>query len=159
MDSFALVYPDFDVCHDEEFQEVVMTKVLVVSSDHHTKKTIDQTLTFNGFTVHTATHSYEAWKFLEEIHFDLVMIDMQLDHESGLALYKSLRDFGHEMPLMMIGEGKLDEFLLTDLSSDHYDFILKPLVFRELRDKVNNFFDHGTGYSKSELFQGQSTRF
>lgn len=116
-----------------------MTKVLLVSNDSETRNIIDKTLTYNGFIVHTAAESIFAWKYLQEIRFDFVMVDMKLSGESGLAFYKSLRQMGNNIPLMMIGEGALDNFMLKDLSLENYDFILKPIKFNELRVKINQF--------------------
>lgn len=121
-----------------------MTKVLVVTFDSSLKKLIDLTLKHNGFVVHTATDSMEAWKHLREIRFDFLMIDMQLSNESGLGFYKALRQYGNNIPIIMMGEGSFDAFMLKDLSTENYDFIIKPFKFRELRVKVNNFLEAST---------------
>jgi DNA-binding response OmpR family regulator len=42
----------------------------------------------------------------------------------------------------MLGEGELDEFILKDLSPDHYDYLMKPLKFRELKVKINTLMKH-----------------
>lgn len=118
-----------------------MTKVLIVTHDSSLKKFIDLSLKHNGFVVHTASDSSEGWKHLREIHFDFIMIDMQLNNESGLGFYKALRQYGNNIPVIMVGEGSFDAFMLKDLSSENYDYIIKPFKFRELRLKVNNFLE------------------
>lgn len=118
-----------------------MSKVLIVSSDHPTKTALSKNLSFNGFTVHSTAFSSDVWKYMEEIRFDFIMIDLYLTGESGLALYKSLRQFGFTVPIMMIGEGDFDEVILKDLSFDNYDYILKPLKLKELKTKVNAFLE------------------
>lgn len=114
-----------------------MSKVLVLSNDSSLQKFVDLTLKYNGFIVHAATNSVAAWSLLKEIRFDFIMVDYQLTDESGLAFYKSLRQFGTNIPVLMVGESKFDEFMLKDLSPDNYDYLLKPFKFRELKMKIN----------------------
>lgn len=114
-----------------------MTKALIVTSDSSFKRYVNLTLSFNGFTVHSASDSASAWKHLKEIRFDFIMVDYQLSEESGLAFYKSLRQFGTNVPVLMIGEGSFDEFMLKDLSPDNYDYLLKPFKFDALKVKIN----------------------
>lgn len=113
-----------------------MTKVLIVSHDSTVRKFSDLALKNNGFVTHTVTHSAAAWRLLQEINFDLIMIDFQLRNESGLALYKSIRQVCTQIPVLMMGQGAFDEFMLKDLSPSAYDYILKPFKFRELRMKI-----------------------
>jgi DNA-binding response OmpR family regulator len=114
-----------------------MSKVLIVSNDSSLKRFVDLTLSHNGFIVNAASDSSEGWSLLKEARFDLVIVDYQLRDESGLAFYKSLRQFGTSIPVMMVGEGMFDEFMLKDLSEDNYDYIIKPFKFDSLRVKIN----------------------
>jgi two-component system response regulator CpxR len=41
----------------------------------------------------------------------------------------------------MMGEGELDNFILKDLAPENYDYILRPIKFKELREKVNGILD------------------
>ncbi len=122
-----------------------MTKVLLVSHDSSLRKFINLTLKFNGCTVHSAFDSTCAWKFLKEIRFDLIIVDYQLNQESGLAFYKSLRQFGASLPVLMVGEGAFDEFMLKDLSPTNYDYLLKPFKFCELKLKINSLMQATNG--------------
>lgn len=118
-----------------------MTKVLIVSSDHPTKTALFKNLSYNGFIVHTTAFSSDVWKYLEEINFDFILIDLYLIGESGLALYKSLRQFGFKIPIMMIGEGDFDEIILKDLSHQHYEYIIKPIVYSDLKTRINRLIN------------------
>jgi two-component system KDP operon response regulator KdpE len=121
-----------------------MTKVLLLTNDSSLKKLIDLTLTYSGFIVHTVVRSHEAWQLLDQVKFDLVMIDYRLSDNTGLEFYKSLRQLGSNVPVLMIGEGDFDAFMLKDLSIDNYDFLLKPFKFRELKDKINSLLKMNT---------------
>jgi two-component system alkaline phosphatase synthesis response regulator PhoP len=129
-----------------------MTKILIITEDSSLEKQVNVTLKYHGFTVHTVDSTTPAWKLLSEIRFDIVMIDFQLKHESGLAFYKALRMYGSKTPLLMIGDGFLDEFILKDLSIDHYDYIMKPFFFQDLKQKIN-------GLMSSEEVAGEFVNF
>ena len=111
--------------------------VLLLSSDSHLMKFIDLTLKYNGFSLCFAKTSLDAWTFLKKSHFDLIMTDYQLKDESGLAFYKSLRQLGSTIPILIMGDSFHDEFILKDLSFQKYDYIIKPFKFRELKLKLN----------------------
>jgi DNA-binding response OmpR family regulator len=114
-----------------------MTKVLILTSDNTLKHLVESTLNFNGFTLHFVSNTKSAWKFLREVFFDFIMIDFQLPNESGLGFYKSIREYGSHIPVIMIGEGAFDEFILKDLSNESYDYILRPFKFIDLKPKIN----------------------
>lgn len=118
-------------------QGIFMTKLLLLTNDSSLQKFVDLTLKYNGFVVHSVSSSADAWIFLKEVRFDFVMIDYRLTTESGLAFYKALRQFGTMIPVLMVGEGAFDEFMLKDLSPDNYDYLIKPFKFRELKIKIN----------------------
>ena len=115
-----------------------MTKVLILSKDSTLLKFVNFTLKYNGFIVETVSDSAAAWQFLKQVRFDFIMVDYQLNDESGLAFYKALRQFGTNIPILMVGEGLFDEFMLKDLSFDNYDYLLKPFKFKELKKKITS---------------------
>lgn len=116
-----------------------MKKILLVSNDHAAQKTIEKTLTFNNILVTAVNESKKAWNALVETKFEFVMIDTNLKEESGLSLYKTLRQVGNNIPVMMLGEGNFDKIMLKNLSHENYDYILKPIRYRTLKIKVNHF--------------------
>lgn len=117
-------------------KEWFMTKALLLTNDSSFRRYVNLTLSCSGFIVHCVSDSAAAWKFLKEVRFDFIMIDYQLSEESGLAFYKSLRQFGTNIPVLMVGEGAFDEFMLKDLSPHNYDYLLKPFKFDLLRTKI-----------------------
>ncbi|HXH32734.1 MAG TPA: response regulator transcription factor [Bacteriovoracaceae bacterium] len=129
-----------------------MTTALIVSNDKQTRSTIHSDLTQKGFQVHSVTGSDEAWVLQKALRFDLILVDLSLDGESGLAFYKALRQIGYELPVIMLGEGELDEFILEDFSQENCDFILKPFHFNELESKINSSLTASSRHAWVESF-------
>lgn len=115
-----------------------MTKVLLMSNDSSLSNFVNVTLRYNGFTVHTAANAAAGWKFLKEVRFDFIIVDTELRDQPGLGFYKSLREFGASIPVLMVGECAFDEFMLQELPSDNYDYLLKPFKFETLKAKMNH---------------------
>lgn len=118
-----------------------MKTVLLVCHDNKTRNVIEKTLSYMGLSVSVAIEVAVAWRFLESIRFDFVMVDMQLGEESGLNFYKSLRQQGNNIPVMMIGDGDFDKFMLQDLAPENYDYLLKPIRSGALRQRLNHFLE------------------
>ena len=116
-----------------------MKKILLVTNDQVAQKIIEKTLTFNNIFVAAVDESRKAWNALIETKFEFVMIDTNLKNESGLSLYKTLRQVGNHIPVMMLGEGNFDKVMLKNLSNENYDYLLKPIRYRSLKMKVNHF--------------------
>lgn len=125
-----------------------MSKVLIISNDKATSGLIQKTLYYSGFTTHAARDSDGAFRLLGEIRFDFLIVDMELKDESGLAFYKAIRKLGNKVPIVMMGEGDFDLFMLTDLSEESYDFIMKPMNFDVLRRKINAIMAHSVYQDK-----------
>lgn len=114
-----------------------MNRVLLLTPDVLMKRKIIRIAKEDSALIQTASESFFAWRLLKEYAFDLVIIDYQLNEESGLSFYKAIRQMGLHVPVLMIGEGDFDEFMLKDLSPDHYDYLLKPFSAKQLLTKIH----------------------
>jgi DNA-binding response OmpR family regulator len=114
-----------------------MTKVLLISNDSTMEKMLNISLKFNGYIVHSTAFSDEAWKYLTEVHVDVVFVDVKLLDGSGYDFYRRMREKGLTLPVLMIGEGDFDSLMLTNFVSSQMNFLIKPFKFRELRKKVD----------------------
>jgi len=112
-------------------------KIILVSNDPQSKNSIAATLKYHGFDVLIATGAAEGWRLLREVRFNFILVDYQLKNESGLAFFKAVRQFGTSTPVILIGEGAFDEFMLRDFSDANYDYIMNPVELSLLKEKMN----------------------
>lgn len=115
-----------------------MANILLISNDLNFSKAMDMTVKSHGMTIQLATGSKEGWELLKNRKFQLILVDYQLNGESGLAFYKSIRQIGINTPALMIGECAFDEFMLKDLSQENYDYVIKPFEFEILKEKMDH---------------------
>ena len=65
--------------------------ILVVDDDDRIRDLVKQYLEENNFIVTTARNSLDARKKIEIIKFDILVLDIMMPGESGLALTKELK--------------------------------------------------------------------
>jgi DNA-binding response OmpR family regulator len=111
-----------------------MAKLLVIDDERDIRHLYAAELEEEGHEVCTAGNSREALDLLRGAEFDLVILDIQLDQESGLALLQKI-----------VGErGQLPVILCTAFSSYRDDFsswladayVVKSSNLNELKEQV-----------------------
>ena len=76
--------------------------ILVVDDDRRIRELIKSYLMENGFLVSVAGSAAEARERMRGLTFDLLVLDIMMPGETGLALTKSLRSEGHDVPVLML---------------------------------------------------------
>ncbi|EHK2406866.1 response regulator [Clostridium perfringens] len=113
-------------------------KVLIVDDEEHIRELIKFNLKKEGYDTEVAVNGTEALKFIREIKFDLILLDLMLPEIDGLEVCKEIRrnEETSDIPVMMItakGE-EFDKVLGLELGAD--DYITKPFSIRELMARV-----------------------
>lgn len=107
-------------------------RVLVVDDDPDLRASLDDALTQSGFDVSVAGDGIGLHAALAEAPHALVLLDLRLKDEHGLALARGLRERHPALPIIMISgsSDEMDRVLLLELAAD--DFLVKPFSPREL---------------------------
>ena len=84
----------------------------------------------------------EARRKLAGLDFDLIVLDIMMPGEDGVALTKSLRD-ERDVPILMLTALSETESRVTGLSAGADDYLPKPFDPRELVLRVNNILRRG----------------
>lgn len=93
---------------------------------------------FNMFNVKSAyvTNSKDALSFLKDNTTDLILLDINLQKESGFELCKTLRQ-NTNIPILFVSARQSDEDILIALNIGGDDYIKKPYSLSVLLAKVN----------------------
>lgn len=113
-----------------------MAKLLVIDDEGDIRHLYAAELEDEGHDVCTAGNSAEALELLHSREFDLVVLDIQLDQESGLELLQKIARERGQMPVI----------LCTAFSSYRDDFsswladayVVKSSDLNELKDQVRH---------------------
>src|SRR5512134_3057409 len=110
-------------------------QLLVVDDDSEIRDLLGRFFTKHGFRVLTAGDGKQMRKALADWRIDLVVLDLMLPGEDGLALCRELRA-GADLPVIMLtamGE-EIDRIVGLEVGAD--DYLPKPFSPRELLARI-----------------------
>jgi two-component system, OmpR family, response regulator len=115
--------------------ECVAPHVLALDDDPDVRKVLVQYLSAQDLRVTAVATGREMLQVIENEPIDLLMIDLRLSGEDGLALARRVRETS-ALPILIVS-GKTDEADLVmglELAAD--DYITKPFRLRELLARI-----------------------
>src|SRR6202022_3191689 len=110
--------------------------ILVVDDDPATRRLIADYLCQHDFRLYLAASGGEMSRILSETPVDLIVLDMKLAGEDGLALIRDLRPRS-DVPIIVLTGARLEEVdrvIGLELGAD--DYVLKPFSPRELLARI-----------------------
>ncbi|BEI48644.1 hypothetical protein AWA2013_00500 [Lactiplantibacillus plantarum] len=112
-----------------------MKKILVVDDEKPISDIMKFNLTKEGYEVHVAADGEEALQKVDEVHPDLILLDLMLPKMDGLEVARQVRK-NYDMPIIMVTakDSELDKVLGLELGAD--DYVTKPFSNRELVARV-----------------------
>ena len=104
----------------------ICERILVVDGDEGTADATGLALLSNGYDVAIATTARHARRLLDEEQFELVLCDVRLPGECGLALVQELRRMRPDLAIVVTAE--VDDAAAADeaLDAGALDYVVKP---------------------------------
>jgi two-component system phosphate regulon response regulator OmpR len=112
-------------------------KILIVDDDKGLRDLLLRYLNDQGFAVQAAPGGQFMDKLLNRELFDLIVLDLMMPQEDGLAICRRLRATGNLTPIIMLtakGE-EVDRIVGLEMGAD--DYLPKPFNPRELVARIN----------------------
>jgi len=115
-------------------RDVHDTALLVVSADVDVCHSVRASLKPQGYRVTTSCSPYDALQLAEQIHFDIILIDVLLPEMNGLELYLALRKLTPGVVVVMLSNvGTESEQLAREaIRNTAYTLLYKPLDLAQL---------------------------
>lgn len=113
-------------------------KILVVDDDVRLRELLQRYLSQQGWTVETLPDARDIDRKLARNRPDLVVLDVMMPGEDGLAVVRRLRAQGEQIPVIMLtarGED-IDRILGLEMGAD--DYLPKPFNPRELLARIQS---------------------
>src|SRR6185436_10975360 len=110
----------------------ICERILVVDGDEGAADATGLALLSNGYDVAIATTARRARHLLDEEHFELVLCDVRLPGECGLALVQELRRMRPDVAVVVTAE--VDDLAVGDeaLDAGALDYVVKPARMNDL---------------------------
>ncbi len=112
-------------------------KVLMVDDDLRMRELLQRYLGEQGFSIKAVSDSTEMDAALAQEHVDILVLDLMLPGEDGLAICRRLRGNGNTIPIIMLTArgDEVDRIIGLEMGAD--DYLPKPFNPRELLARIN----------------------
>ena len=110
--------------------------LLVVDDDERIRTLLQKFLRRNGFLVTAARDAAHARRILAGLDFDLIVLDVMMPGEDGMALTASLRETMQTPILLLTAKGETDDRIFG-LEAGADDYLPKPFEPKELLLRIN----------------------
>jgi two-component system OmpR family response regulator len=115
--------------------ESIAPHILVVDDDSQIRELLAEYLTESGLRVSTAATGKQMTQILTDEAVDLVVLDLRLAGEDGMAIARSLREQSAIPIVMLTGvREEADRVMGLELGAD--DYLTKPFSPRELLARI-----------------------
>ena len=103
-------------------------RILVVEDDDFTSLLIQELLDFHGYSVLRAADAVDAYRLANELHPDLILMDIQLSDSSGLEATKWIREVDalRDTPIVAVTAFAMREDQRRIMESGCDAYIAKP---------------------------------
>lgn len=112
-----------------------MIRVLIVEDDHTVRNALALSLRANGFAVHAAADAAGARHALGVMGYDVVLLDLGLPDDDGIALLPTLRAV-HSGPILVISARRDQSDKVAALDAGADDYLTKPFGLAELLARI-----------------------
>ncbi len=109
--------------------------ILVVDDDRRIRELLGRFLHRNGYLVTGAKSADHAGRLLAALAFDLLVVDVMMPGEDGLAFTRRLRETTDTPVLLLTARGETEDRILG-LEAGADDYLAKPFEPRELLLRV-----------------------
>ena len=112
-------------------------KILMVDDDARIRELLQRYLSEQGFEIKTVADAKEMDSALSSDSFDLLVLDLMLPGEDGLAICRRLRANNITTPVIMLTArgDEVDRIIGLEMGAD--DYLPKPFNPRELLARIN----------------------
>jgi two-component system, OmpR family, response regulator len=129
--------------------ETIQPHILVVDDDAQIRALLEEYLRDNELRVSVAANGSEMSRILADEAIDLVILDLRLAGEDGMAIARTLRDSSAIPIVMLTGvRDEADRVMGLELGAD--DYLTKPFSPRELLARIRTVLRRTKGAALSQ---------
>jgi two-component system, OmpR family, response regulator len=129
--------------------ETIKPHILVVDDDAQIRALLEDYLTENQLRVSVVAGGQQMSQILQDEAIDLVILDLRLAGEDGMAIARTLRDSSAIPIVMLTGvREEADRIMGLELGAD--DYLTKPFSPRELLARIRTVLRRTKGTALSQ---------
>jgi two-component system, OmpR family, alkaline phosphatase synthesis response regulator PhoP len=130
-----------------------MARILLVEDEPALVITLRDMLQGEGYNVESSTHGLEAKNRILRESFDLVILDVMLPGMNGFDICKTVREQGHNMPILMLTARDQTRDKVQGLRTGADDYLAKPFDPHELLARIEALLRRAPAQTRSSDWQ------
>ena len=111
-------------------------RVLLIDDEEEFAQTLAERLNLRGFQAAAASQAEEALGMIEEAEWDIVVLDMVLETQSGLEVLRRIKTIRAELPVILLSGRGSDHDFREGERMGAFDYLIKPVRIEELVEKI-----------------------
>jgi two-component system response regulator AtoC len=116
--------------------------ILVVDDDADVRELLSDLLKESGYGVHLAKSGAEAQAALVKKLPDLVMMDVQLPDQDGLAVLRAIKQAHSDLEVIVMTAFGGSTTAIKAMEQGAYDYVTKPFEIEDLLATLKRVFEH-----------------
>ncbi|KFE41155.1 response regulator transcription factor [Staphylococcus agnetis] len=111
-------------------------KVLLIEDNRMIGDLLQNMLKLRQYTVDWLTTGEEVALYMDQIHYDIILVDWMLPDTSGVDIIQRIRDGGNPIPIIMLTAKSQTADKVEGLTAGADDYVTKPFEFEELEARM-----------------------
>lgn len=131
-----------------------MSHILIVEDEAEIASFLAKGLTADGYTTTAVNNGTSALAIMQQVHPDLVLLDIGLPDTDGFTVLQHMRSAGLTTPVIILTARSSVSDTVSGLQSGADDYMSKPFSFEELRARIQLRLKKESGTPITDLSHG-----
>lgn len=131
-----------------------MAKILIVEDDPMLRQLVRDTLSAERHTVDDCADGHSGMAFIDSGNYELLVLDWELPHKSGIELCSHFRNQGEQAPVLFLTARASMDDKEKGFAVGADDYLTKPFDVRELVIRVKALLKRPQQMTKDVLIVG-----
>lgn len=119
-------------------------RILLVEDDPFLRNGLTELMEQAGYAMDACASVQEATKYVENDHYDLIVLDIGLPDGDGIGLCKAWRLAGCAMPILFLTACDEEIQVVRGFDAGGDDYVIKPFRMLELLSRIRALLRRGT---------------
>lgn len=126
--------------------------ILVIDDDDRIRDLLKKYLEKENFLTSTTTNAIDAEKLIQNIQFDLIVVDKMMPNKNGIDFIRDLRKNKNNIPVIMLTALSDIDSKIEGLSIGADDYLSKPFEPKELLLRISNILKRIPSQNKNVFY-------
>ncbi len=128
----------------------IKNRILLAEDDENLGSLLQEYLQAKNYEADWATNGEKAFRYFEQFHYDLCLLDVMMPIKDGFTLASEIRVMNREIPIVFLTAKSMKEDVLEGFSLGADDYLTKPFSMEELLFRIEAILRRTKGARSGE---------